>query len=280
MNKFFMIGLFAVSVVVLPASALAHQPRIVEDNPTVVTLPEVSKAYYGTLSGEAAVYTIESDKPFALYVGLLVPDIAGQKTDVSAVILKNGGVLAELNGATFAWTKFFEPFGRDYYLQGPEYRAEAEAGTYEIRVSSPGSDNKYSLAIGEIEAFDFKETYNALTLIPQLKQDFFNKSPIDFILSPFGAGLIVVMFLLAFLFGFLYRYLLRKLAPASIRGVSQNIGTNDRWLRFAIGALLLMVAITTTWSPWLLFFAGLAFFEAIFSWCGLYAALGRNTCPA
>jgi len=38
-------------------------------------------------------------------------------------------------------------------------------------------------------------------------------------------------------------------------------------------------AITTTWSPILIFFSGFAFFEAIFSWCGFYAAMGKNTCP-
>jgi hypothetical protein len=67
---------------------------------------------------------------------------------------------------------------------------------------------------------------------------------------------------------------------------NRNIGTSDRLLRVAIGATLLLVAITTTWSPILIFFSGLilslskgfALFEAIFSWCGFYAALGKNTC--
>jgi hypothetical protein len=267
-------------VFLLPTITSAHQPRIATENPIIVTSPEVSKAYYGTLLGEPALYSITSDKPFALYVGVLVPDIVGQKKDVSAVIFKDGEQLALLDSTDFEWKKFFEPFGHDTYWQGPEYKAQADAGTYEIRVTSAQNDSKYSLAIGEIEAFDFKETANALTLIPQLKKDFFNKSPIDFILSPFGWGIIVIMFVLAFIFGFTYRAILKKFARNTTRGASKNIDKNGRTIRVIIGLALLFIAITTTWSPWLLFFSGFAFFEAIFSWCGLYAVLGKNTCLA
>jgi len=279
MQKLLIIIALLVPVFLLPNVTSAHQPRITTDNPTVVISPEISKAYYGTLSGEPALYIITSDKAFALYVGVLVPDIADQKKDVSAVILKDGEQVALLDSAGFEWKKFFEPFGRDTYWQGPEYKAQAEAGTYEIRVTSAQNDSKYSLAVGEIEAFDFKETVNALTLIPQLKKDFFNKSPIDFILSPFGWGLIVIMFVLAFIFGFIYRALLKKIARNTKRGTSKNINKKGRTIRVVAGVALLLIAITTSWSPWLLFFSGFAFFEAIFSWCGLYAALGKNTCP-
>ena len=259
----------------------AHQPRIVTDSSIIVTIPEVSKAYYGKLEGREAIYQIQSDKPFALYVNVLVPDIKGQKKDISAVILKEGTTLpiATLDGSTFIWKKFFEEFGRDMYWQGPEYKAQVDAGNYEIRVSSSNNDSKYSLAIGEIEAFDFKEGMNALKLIPELKKDFFNTSPFGFILSPFGWGLIVIMYLLAFIFGFTYRTLLKKFARKTFRSASKNIGKNDRTIRIVIGIALLLIAVTTTWSPWLLFFSGFAFFEAIFSWCGLYAVLGKNTCP-
>ena len=266
-------------VLLLPTVTFAHQPRIVKDNLTIVTLPEVSKAYYGTLNGKPAVFTIKTDKPFALYVGVVVPDIAGQKKDVSAVILKDGKQLALLDGTSFEWKKYFEKFGHDTYWEGPEYKAQGDAGTYEIRVSSSNNDSKHSLAIGEIEDFDFKEGMNAITLIPQLKKDFFNKSPIDFILSPFGWGLIVAMFVLAFLFGFVYRILLRQFARNTTHGSTKNIGKNDRLIRIIIGVALLLIAITTTWNPLLLFFSGFAFFEAIFSWCGLFAALGKSTCP-
>jgi len=279
MKKLLITTALLLTVFLLPNATSAHQPRIATDSPTIVTSPEVSKAYYGTLGGEPAVYTITSDEPFALYVGVLVPDIIDQKKDVSAVILKDREQIAVLEGSNFEWKKFFEPFGSDTYWQGPEYKAEVDAGNYEIIVWSSNNDSKYSLAIGEIEAFDFKETVNALTLIPQLKVDFFNKSPIDFILSPFGWGLIVIMFVLAFIFGFFYRAILKKIARNTARGASKNINKKGRAIRVVIGVALLVLAITTSWSPWLLFFSGFSFFEAIFSWCGLYAALGKNTCP-
>jgi hypothetical protein len=278
-TKTLMYSLLFIAFVASPSVTFAHQPRIVKDNPTVVTSPEVSKAYYGRLTGEPAVYTITADKPFTLYVSVLVPDIVGQKKDISAVILKDGKQFALLDGTSFKWKKFFEPFGHDTYWQGPEFKAREEAGNYEIRVWSSNNDSKYSLAIGEIEAFNFKEGLNALTLIPQLKKDFFNESPVSFILSPFGYGLIIVMFALAFLFGFIYRFILKRFTQHTVRGVPKNIGTSDRALRFFIAMILFIWAIITTWSPALLFFSGFAIFEAIFSWCGFYAALGKNTCP-
>jgi hypothetical protein len=263
----------------VPVFASAHQPRLTESRLTSVPDPEISKAYYGKLTGAPDVYTISSAVPFDLYVGLLVPDIEGQKTDVSAVVFFNGEQIAVLDATGLTWEKMFEKFGHDNYLKGPEYKVSAGPGEYQIGVFSTTNDSKYSLAIGEVEAFDMKEGINAVKLIPQLKKNFFNKSPIDFILSPFGWGSIVAMYLLAFIFGFAYRFVLKKYAKGTVRGVETNIGKPDRLLRFAIGLALLVWAITTSWSFILLFFSGFAFFEAIFSWCGFYAAIGRNTCP-
>ena len=261
-----------------PSLAFAHQPRITEERLTSVTSPEVSKAYYGKLSGEPDVYVINASEAFDFYVNVLVPDIAGQKKDVSAMVLKDGKQIATLDGTTFAWKQFFEPFGHDTYWQGPEYKARADAGIYEIRVTSPNNDSKYSLAIGEIEAFDGKEGLNALTLIPRLKKDFWGESPISFIKSPFGWGLIVVMYFLAGIVGLIYRTILKKFAKNSPRGATRNIGKNDRLIRLVIGVGLLLWAITTTWSPILIFFSGFALFEAVFSWCALNQLMGKNSC--
>ena len=276
------IPLFLFLMLLLPTLVLAHQPRITESRQTQIPNPEISKAYYGKLTGEPDVYVIQASEPFDLYVNVLVPDIVGQKKDVSAVIIKDGNVekpIAVLDGIHFDWKKFYEPFGADSYWMGPEYKAHAEAGTYEIRVWSSNNDSKYSLAIGEIEAFDGKEGLNALTIIPELKKNFFEVSPISFIKSPFGWGLIVVMYLLAGIVGLIYRAILKRITKNSPRGVAKNIGKSDRLLRLAIGVGLLLFAMLTTWSPILIFFSGFAIFEAIFSWCGFYAALGKNTCP-
>jgi hypothetical protein len=148
-----------------------------------------------------------------------------------------------------------------------------------VTVSSPSNDSKYSLAIGEIESFGFRETLHTLKVVPQLKKDFFNESPINFILSPFGWGLIVVLYILAGLCGLLYRYILKAYNTNTVRGVTKNIGTWDRVLRFVTGILLLLWAITTSWSLILIFFSGFCIFEAVFSWCGFYAVIGKSTCP-
>jgi hypothetical protein len=274
-----LLALFVFIFVLAPGFVSAHQPRIVESDATQVVDPEISKAYYATLKGSPHIYTIDSKVDFDLYVSILLPDIQSADKSTVAEVFKGEVSIATLGGESAVWKTFFEPFGQSSYLDGGEYKARAEAGVYTIKVSSQNNKSKYSLAVGEIEAFDGKEGTNALSIIPELKRDFFEESPITFIKSPFGWGLIVVMYLLAFLFGFLYRTILKKFAKGSVRGVAQNISKPDRLLRLAIGVGLLLWAITTTWSPILIFFSGFAFFEAIFSWCGFYAALGRNTCP-
>ncbi len=263
----------------LPQFTYAHQPRLVESREINVIDPEISKAYYGKLVGVPDTYTIRSDKDFDLYVNILVPYIDGQKKDISVRIIKDNVDIANLNEVPFNWERMFEPFGYDTYWKGPEYKSRTSAGTYTIIVSNPNNDSKYSLAIGEAENFNFEETLNALTIIPKLKKDFFNESPINFILSPFGWGLIVILYLASAIFGLLYRFILKIFFKNTIRGADKNIGYVDRLIRLLIGLGLLLLTISTSWNPILIFLSGFAIFEAIFSWCELYAALGRNTCP-
>ena len=87
------------------------------------------------------------------------------------------------------------------------------------------------------------------------------------------------MFILAFIFGFMYRAILRKIAKKKPRKAPRNIKKGGRILRFILSLGLLLWAITTTWNPILLFLSGFTLFEAIFSWCGFYAAISRNDCP-
>lgn len=271
--------LFLALFVFAPGFASAHQPRMVESETTQVLDPEISKAYYATLAGSPHVYTIDSKEAFDLYVGILVPDIASTKKDVLAEVFKGEEKIATLGGTNATWKPYFETFGQSNYFDGGGYKARVEAGVYTITVSNPDNTGKYSLAIGEIEAFDGKEGMNALSMIPDLKRNFFEESPISFILSPFGWGLIIIMYVLAFIVGFIYRAILKKFAKGSVRGVAQNIGKKDRLLRAVIGVGLLLWAITTTWSPVLIFFSGFCIFQAVFSWCGFYAAIGKSTCP-
>ena len=187
-----------------PQATLAHQPRIVNGTNITVLNPEVSQAFYGQLQGTPVDFQISSPQEFKLYVGLLVPDITGVKTDISAEVyrMKDGKKesLAILDGAKFKWTPFYEEFAKDNYFWGPEFAAtdsvkgvdlkgkDVPAGDYHIRVYSQSNRGKYVAVFGYLESFPLNEALGSLVIIPQLKINFFNESlPVVFS-SPFVWG--------------------------------------------------------------------------------------------
>jgi hypothetical protein len=181
----------------LAGTALAHQPRLIDDRPSIeVRNPEISQAFYARLAGNPQSYYIRSDVPLRLYVNLLVPDIAGIDTDYEAVISRETGsgeeVLARLDGKAYEWRPFFEPFGGDHYLLGPEYDEPMPAGTYIVTVSSPDCAGKYALAIGKTEKFPPKEIARTIVALPQLKK-YFGKSPWTAYFNLSGAFLLVAV---------------------------------------------------------------------------------------
>lgn len=272
------LGIFFVST----SSVSAHQPRIPGSFPVAVDNPEISKAYYAKTDVNSEVYNISSDKTFDFYVNILVPDITNQNKDLFVTVIQKGTKdkqIAYLDGTKFEWTKMFEPFGHDNYLQGPEFRFQAPAGKYEIKISGKIPGTKYSLATGEVESFGFSNSLEILSIIPKLKVDFFNKSPIDFLLSPIGAGYAVIVIILSFIFGFILSLIMRKFAKGKGRRKVMNIGAKDRIIRLVLAIALFLLAVSTTWNGILIFAAGFCLFEAIFSWCGLFALMGKNTCP-
>lgn len=169
---------------VLITIVIAHQPRIVEGSGMVeIQNPEISQAFYGELNGTPAVFEIKSDEPFRLYVGITVPAIQGARMDksVEVTLVEGDGKERELfflNGSG-RWMPFHEEFAGDDYFQGPENRVNANAGTYRIRVSSPGNSGRYALAIGEEESFGLMDTLDTLVLLPKLKSWFFEKPPYE-----------------------------------------------------------------------------------------------------
>lgn len=202
-------GLIAVICVFLLASVSmvsAHQPRLViganasYENPIIVQNPEVSQAFYGELQGQPNYYQITSDQPFKFYLNLLVPASPGLPGDfVSAQVLDSSGkVILSINGANSSWEPYFEEFGGDNYLKGPEARANLSAGTYYIKIFNSNNQGKYNIAIGEIESFPVDETLKALVTIPLLKEQFFGKPVTTLFLEFFGIvlalGSIMVLF--------------------------------------------------------------------------------------
>ena len=161
----------------------AHQPRLETatnvsfNNPIIIENPEISQAFYSTLHGSPDYYKINSNVPFKFYLGLLVPQSPGIQGDfVSAQVLDaNGNILLTLNGTNSTWTPYFEEFGGDYYLKGPEVTEQLPAGTYYIKIFNAENQGKYNIAVGDIESFPADESLKALFTIPLLKEQFFGK---------------------------------------------------------------------------------------------------------
>lgn len=169
-------------------TAYAHLPKMVTDTGVVrVGRPEVSQAFYGDLLGEPARYEITSPDSFDLYVNILVPEEVGIPTDLSVTVTSGPDTVAVLDGPAHQWTEFYEPYGGDSYLVGPEHRARVGPGTYVAAVTRPGNEGRYVFAVGEREEFTFKDIVRLVGVMPKLKQDFFHKAPIRAFTDPLGS---------------------------------------------------------------------------------------------
>lgn len=201
MNKVFLLSLI-IGIFLLTTVSYAHQPRIVSEEMTQIENPEVSQAFYAELKGKPGYYQVESEEPFKLYVGILVPDLEGIEKDISVEISREYLRIEEtpvhkqeeeevpilLNGLQYEWTRWYEPFGGDWYWEGPELRSnppeeelpegvEVDEGTYTLKVFSPDNEGKYVLVVGEREEFPLKEMVHTLFVLPKLKAEFFERSP-------------------------------------------------------------------------------------------------------
>lgn len=205
MNKkvlLFLIVLFLFSF----GTASAHLPRLIylqKAGDVAISNPELSQAFYDELKDAPKDYFIESDKDFSLYINLLVPSIENAQGKYSAkVYLVNGDKTAEiafLDGDNLKWTEYYEDFGRDYYMQGPELTKPVGPGKYKIEVYSTEQNlqgvnkGKYVLVVGEQEKFDIMSTLNVYWQIPTLKLTFFKSDILQFFLTPFAIGAFVVL---------------------------------------------------------------------------------------
>ena len=173
----------------------SHQPRLVYDKASVyeqINNPEISQAFYGELKGQSDYYFINSEKDFDLYLNILAPDINGARIDFSVKIFSSIENFTLSNQQE--WERFYEEFGGDSYLMGPEFEKNVTRGIYLIEVSNPDNLGRYSLAVGKIESFPLNEALKSIYSIFRLKHDFFNKSYFAFFEGLIGKA-IGIMFL-------------------------------------------------------------------------------------
>ena len=264
-NLIIVIVILFLILVSWPLKVLAHQPRLVEMEKINVTEPEISKAYYGNLSGKPHIYTISTSSPIDLYVNVLVPFIEGPEKNVIVKIFKGEQLMGILSPKKGDWKEFFEPFGHSMYWKGPEFKVRADAGKYKIHVQSTEKSIRYVLATGEIEAFDGPESLNAILLIPKLKKDFFEESPLSFILSPLGWGYVLLLQLLVILTGFVISKILNINRIKFQTKYFQSSAKNIIICGVFFWVTILFFAIQTSWHPLLIMMSGLALFIALIS---------------
>jgi hypothetical protein len=222
----------------------AHQPRLEigvnssMSNPIVIQNPEISQAFYGKLDGQPDYYQITSDKPFNLFVNILVPQSPGISSDfVFAQITDSSGkTLSLLGGNQSEWSPMFEEFGGDYYIAGPTFDQNVSAGTYYIKVFNQNNTGKYSMAVGDIETFPADESLKAIINIPILKEQIFGK-PVTILFFEFlgivlALGTIMILFVMTFM-----ARKSKELAETIV-----NFGNAIKWFR---PMMWLGIAITT-----------------------------------
>ena len=202
MTKITLSALFITVFTFLTAgsAAFAHQPNLVflKQGDVNIQNPEISQAFYDELKGNPKNYFITSDKDFVLYINILVPEIANKNGRYSAnvFLVKDDGTeeqIANIDGITPNWSEYYESFGRDYYLKGPELEKQLIAGKYKIEIFSADNQGKYVLAVGKTESYDLKALLNIYWQLPLLKIKFFNTSVFQFFLTPFGiAGVAII----------------------------------------------------------------------------------------
>jgi len=162
---------------IIPITIFAHQPNYIGNEVEIInTEPDISKAYYGELTGLEAVYQIYVTSALKLYVQILSPKIEGSEKDFLVLITDDKeNIVANLSTSTEGWQSWYEEYGGDWYWRGPSFSEVVPAGTYNIIISNRNNIGKYSLAIGETESFPISKFINTIQQLYSVKTKFFNE---------------------------------------------------------------------------------------------------------
>ncbi len=205
----------------------AHQPKLINYSPTLekpheVINPEISKAYYGKLTGEPHYYIINNETDFLFYTSILSPKTNDTYTWLSLEVLdSNKNLIYKADGSKFNWTPWYEPYARDWYWKGPEIGIdtgkefqtsfEIAGGIYFIKIFNENNIGNYSLAVGEAEFFGSNLWEQILTWTPIILyigpyMDIFHWQKFDIRAFIPHIVLIVIFFILYYV----YKRFLRK----------------------------------------------------------------------
>ena len=179
-------------ILLIPLTVFGHQPVINDQNTNslssayVIEKPEVSKAIYGTLQGEPHYYLIGSEKEFNFYAGITVPKIdecpTFRKFSFNVTNMNNSEeiIIEQIDGNSFEWWEWYEPYGKKWYWIGPEIGAKFksntiyEPGNYYIKVFNESNTGNYVLATGDIEKFGPLVIAKLPLIMPKVNE-FWNK---------------------------------------------------------------------------------------------------------
>jgi uncharacterized membrane protein len=195
---FFIIVVLAFILSIISLSK-AQQLHVVTSSTTKVQNPEISQAFYGQLNDTKNTFEIDSDKPFQLYVGLMIPDTKDVQKNISLNIsslietpgengetMQKNTTLAMLDGTKSDWTSYYDPITGNKYLKGPEYNSsgdgttsgntELQPGKYYIQILNMDDNGKYVLSVGNNKKNTLEEMLNNLQAIPKVEMTFWGKS--------------------------------------------------------------------------------------------------------
>ena len=120
----------------------------------------------------------ESNKDFDLYTKIFVPPVAEPIHRVSMNIYKINGqqreTVAQLIGTDHPWKPYYEPFMKDFYLEGMSFEKKMPSGKYEIEVYSGDNQNKYALLVGKTHKNFFYEMIFNISILRNIKVKFFS----------------------------------------------------------------------------------------------------------
>ena len=217
-QKNVVVGLSTVLFFTLGVSmVLAHQPNEVGTSTAIVdTEATISKAYYGELVGDPAIYTVVATSSFVLDVNILSPDKPGTRVDFTVMVVRadTQKTITILNDPPVAWPRWYEDFGGDWYRQGPEFKQQVPAGTYTVTVQNHDNNGQYVLAIGEDEVFPPSTALHTLGELYRVKTAYFGEPWYGIYRGVIGGYLliasVVLLLILALLVWLIVRALRRR----------------------------------------------------------------------